>query len=159
MSRPKGKRGQDQNVGSIEQFTSVSGRPPPRWMEKKRRFLTSCLETGGENSFFKELFVNMFQSFATLTVGPCSQTGAFASRSGLRSTLGLASRQSCGSGRHRSSVRDPRAGARGPLKNIIMSQGYAHSWALLADGGFCLQKWASLNVGPCLSTILRKWQT
>ena len=96
---------------------------------------------------------------ATLTVGPCSQTGAFASRSGLRSTLGLTSRQSCGSGRHRSSVRDPRAGARGPPKNIIMSQGYAHSWALLADGGFCLQKWASLNVGPCLSTILRKWQT
>ena len=27
---------------------------------------------------------------ATLTVGPCSQTGAFASRSGLRSQLGLA---------------------------------------------------------------------
>ena len=49
MSRPKGKRGQDQNVGSIEQFTSVSGRSPPRWVEKKRRFLTSCLENGGES--------------------------------------------------------------------------------------------------------------
>ena len=48
-------------------------------------------------------------------------------------------RQSCGRGKHRFSVRDPRAGARGSPKNIIMSQGYAHSWALLANGGFCLQ--------------------
>ena len=44
---------------------------------------------------------------AMLTVGPCLQTGAFATSSGLRSQLGLASGQSCGSGRHRFPVRYP----------------------------------------------------
>ena len=35
-------------------------------------------------------------------------------------------------------------------KKIILSQGYAHSRALLANGSFYLQMWASLTVGPCL---------
>ena len=69
-----------------------------------------------------------------------------------RSQLGLASGQFCGRGRHRISVRDPRAGVRWWPKNIILSQGYAHNRPLLENGGFCLQKWASLTVGPCSQT-------